>query len=66
MILMYGPVTFFATNTKCINVENNMSEAFNRFLGEARKKPILNLLHDIRLEVIGRVEKNMKEVMKNP
>ena len=57
---------FFATNTKCINVENNMSEAFNGFLGEAREKPILNLLHDIRLKVMGRVEKNMKEVMKNP
>lgn len=48
---------FFDTLTKCEMVDNNLSECFNSWIVEARYKPIIQLLDDIRLQVMERIYK---------
>lgn len=57
---------FFDTKSNCTNVENNMSEAFNGYINEAREKPIIQMLEDIRIGLMIRVEKKLKEIAKDP
>ena len=51
----YWSRAFFNTFTKCDMVDNNLSGCFNSWIVEARYKPILELLDDIRLQVMERV-----------
>ncbi|KAL4273881.1 hypothetical protein GQ457_13G016950 [Hibiscus cannabinus] len=51
---------FFARPT-CDVVDNNMVEAFNALILDARCKPIINLLEDIRIIVISRLVWNGDE-----
>ena len=53
----YWSRAFFDTITKCDMVDNNLSECFNSWIVEARYKPILELLDDIRLQVMERLYK---------
>ncbi|KAK1363859.1 hypothetical protein POM88_039420 [Heracleum sosnowskyi] len=53
----YWSRAFFDILTKCDMVDNNLSECFNSWIVEARYKPILDLLDDIRLQVMERLYK---------
>ena len=46
---------FFQLGNACDAVENGYSESFNSVLQEARKKPIISMLEDIRLYVMARL-----------
>lgn len=48
---------FFTTDRACDAVENGISECFNSLIVDARRKPIINMLEDIRLYIILRMEK---------
>lgn len=45
---------FFASGRACEAIENGMSESFNSVIDEARKKPIITMLEEIRLYVMRR------------
>lgn len=47
----------FKTTSKCDNMLNNMSEAFNSVIIEARAKPIVTMLEEIRTYIMERWEK---------
>lgn len=53
----YWSRAFFDTLTGCDMVTNNLSECFNSWIIEARYKPIIQLLDDIRLQVMQRIPK---------
>ncbi|KAK8614785.1 hypothetical protein V6N13_068576 [Hibiscus sabdariffa] len=42
---------YFKATSKCDVVDNNMAEAFNGWIVEARAKPIINMLEQIRIMV---------------
>ncbi|XP_022568086.1 uncharacterized protein LOC111211355 [Brassica napus] len=44
---------FFSDVTKSLAVENNISESYNAILKEARRKPIIALLEDIRRHIMS-------------
>lgn len=46
--------------TSCDMVDNNLSECFNSWIVEARYKPILELLDDIRLKLMERLHVHVK------
>ncbi|KAK8600229.1 hypothetical protein V6N12_050085 [Hibiscus sabdariffa] len=46
---------YFKATSKCDVVENNMEEAFNGWIVEARAKPIINMLEQIRIMVMSRM-----------
>ena len=46
---------FFSTHSKCDAVENNMCETFNGSIVEARHKPLIGMLEEIRLAVMVRM-----------
>lgn len=48
---------FFTTDKACDAVENGISECFNALIVEARKKPIINMLEDIRVGLMERMQK---------
>lgn len=48
---------FFSLESRCHDVHNNLSEAFNRTIKIARSKPILNLLEDIRRQAMRRISR---------
>ena len=52
----------FNTNVKCDTLVNNMLEAFNNLLVDARSKPIITLLEDIRLYMMNRWASNRLKV----
>ncbi|KAG7595032.1 MULE transposase domain [Arabidopsis thaliana x Arabidopsis arenosa] len=56
-----SPVTwsraFFRTGTCCNDNLNNLSESFNRTIRQARRKPVLDLLEDIRRQCMVRTAK---------
>ncbi|GJY01988.1 multidrug resistance-associated protein 5 [Tanacetum coccineum] len=41
---------YFSTDKACDAVENGISECFNAIIVDARRKPIINMLEDIKLE----------------
>lgn len=43
-----------------------MSETFNGFIREVTYKAIINMLKDIRVALMVRIEKKFKEINKNP
>jgi len=56
-----SPITwsraFFRTGTCCNYNLNNLSESFNRTIRQARRKPLLDLLEDIRRQCMVRTAK---------
>ncbi|XP_023770486.1 uncharacterized protein LOC111919104 [Lactuca sativa] len=53
--------TFFQEGKMCDAVENGLSESFNSVIRDARKKPIITMLKEIRLYVMERLYNlNMK------
>lgn len=46
---------FFGTHAKCDAVENNLCEAFNSTILDARHKSIISMLEDIRIRVMERI-----------
>ena len=48
---------FFSTDKACDAVENGISECFNSLIVEARRKPIINMLEDIRVMCMERLQK---------
>ncbi|GKD95397.1 hypothetical protein Tco_1375234 [Tanacetum coccineum] len=51
---------FFETDRVCDAVENGISECFNSLIVDARKKPIINMLEDIRIYIMER-QKRMRD-----
>jgi len=49
---------------KCDMLVNNMSEAFNNVIMDARSKPIISMQEDIRLYIMKRWSKNRSKVQK--
>ncbi|XP_042018886.1 uncharacterized protein LOC121766685 [Salvia splendens] len=46
---------YFRTTPKCDYVDNNMAETFNGWILDARCKPIISMLEDIRVQVMRRL-----------
>lgn len=59
VLVGYGVESFskayFRTSTKCDVVDNNMAEAFNGWILEAKCKQIISMLEDIRTQVMRRL-----------
>lgn len=55
---------FFECITKCVNVDNNMSEVFNGSITVARKKLIIDMLEDILEALLNSMMKNAPNVLK--
>ena len=51
---MFQSKSQFKTNSKCDSLLNNMSEAFNSVIIEARAKPIVTMLEYIRTYIMER------------
>jgi len=49
---------WFRLGSNCESVDNNMSESFNSWIIEARFKPIITMLEDIRVLVTRRIQEN--------
>ena len=54
-IQTHGQEHFFQIGRGCDAVENGLSESFNNVILDARKKPIITMLEDIRLYVMQRM-----------
>jgi len=52
----------FNTNVKCDTLVNNVSEAFNSMIVDARSKPIITMLEDIRLYMMNTWASNRLKV----
>ncbi|GKA93664.1 hypothetical protein Tco_0815650 [Tanacetum coccineum] len=48
---------FFTTDKACDAVENGINECFNSLIVDARRKPIINMLEDIRTYIMERMKK---------
>nr|KYP42750.1 Sporozoite surface protein 2 [Cajanus cajan] len=58
----YWSKSRFKPNPKCDVLVNNMSEAFNSVIVDAREKPIVTMLEDMRLYLMNRWAKNRKNI----
>nr|XP_043616017.1 protein FAR-RED ELONGATED HYPOCOTYL 3-like [Erigeron canadensis] len=54
----------FGTISKCDYITNNISEAFNSWIGKLRYKPVLDLVDSIREKMIKRFDKKRRIVKK--
>ncbi|XP_076890570.1 uncharacterized protein LOC143541705 [Bidens hawaiensis] len=54
----------FVTTSKCDYITNNISEAFNSWIGEVRVQPVLNLLDSIREMNMVRLDKKRRILTK--
>ncbi|XP_070045762.1 uncharacterized protein [Nicotiana tomentosiformis] len=54
---------FFDTVCKNQSVDNNLTESFNAWILQARHKPIIKMLEDIRIKVMNMVTEHEAEVM---
>ncbi|PWA84050.1 transposase, MuDR, MULE transposase domain protein [Artemisia annua] len=54
----------FGTTSKCDCITNNLSEAFNSWVGDLRYQPVLNLLDGIREMLMARFDKKRMAVRK--
>ncbi|XP_009786802.1 uncharacterized protein [Nicotiana sylvestris] len=65
-LLNYPPVTwcraYFDTQCKNPMVDNNFTESFNSWILEARHKPIVKMLEDIRVKVMNQLKDRVEEV----
>ncbi|XP_016435975.1 uncharacterized protein LOC107762158 [Nicotiana tabacum] len=65
-LLNYPPVTwcraYFDTQCKNPIMDNNFTESFNSWILEARHKPIVKMLEDIRVKVMNQLKDRAEEV----
>ncbi|XP_019261603.1 PREDICTED: uncharacterized protein LOC109239484 [Nicotiana attenuata] len=54
---------FFDTTCKNQSVDNNLTESFNAWILQARHKPIIKMLEEIRIKVMNMLNDNEDEVM---
>ncbi|KAL4282037.1 hypothetical protein GQ457_03G025760 [Hibiscus cannabinus] len=54
----------FSCNSKCDMVLNNLYESFNKFILDARDKPIITMLEIIRTKIMQRIAKKKDEADK--
>ena len=54
----------FRTSPRCDTLVNNMSEAFNSVFLEARAKPIVTMIEEIRVYLMQMRESNRKKITK--
>lgn len=54
----YWSLAFYSDFSKCDVIDNNMCETFNGVIIEARCKPIISMLEDIRIYIMRRLVKN--------
>ncbi|GKE21019.1 hypothetical protein Tco_1432531, partial [Tanacetum coccineum] len=54
----------FGTTSKCDYITNNISEAFNSWVGDLRYQPVLTLLDGIRDRLTVRFDEKMRDVKK--
>ncbi|GJT32220.1 uncharacterized protein Tco_0922639 [Tanacetum coccineum] len=54
----------FGTTCKCDYMTNNISEAFNLWVGTFRYQPVLDLLDNIREKILKRIDKKRRIVRK--
>ncbi|KAG5596989.1 hypothetical protein H5410_038221 [Solanum commersonii] len=52
--------TYFDTQCKNMMIDNNFTEPFNAWILEARTKPIIKMLEEIRVQVMRLLWKNEK------
>lgn len=52
---------FFKSGSKCDTLVNNMSEAFNSVIVNARSKPVITNMEEIRLYMMERWQKNREK-----
>ncbi|XP_019237296.1 PREDICTED: uncharacterized protein LOC109217497 [Nicotiana attenuata] len=66
-LLKYPPKcwsrAFFDTVCKNQSVDNNLTESFNAWILQARHKPIIKMLEDIRIKVMNMITEHEAEVM---
>ena len=55
---------FFSSNAVCEDVNNNLSESFNKTIRESRKMPMIDMLEDVRRTCMKRISKRYKKSMK--
>ena len=55
---------YFSTGLACEAVENGIAECFNAIIVDARKKPLLTMLEEIRLYMMER-DYNLKQEAEN-
>ena len=55
---------FFPVHTKCDMLVNNICETFNAFILEARDKPIISMLEQIREKLMQRIQQRREAVSK--
>ena len=55
---------FFTTDKACDAVENGISECFNALIVDARRKPIINMLEDIRVSLMLRMQRMREKSLK--
>ncbi|XP_043720975.1 uncharacterized protein LOC122668481 [Telopea speciosissima] len=64
--LMKNPVKMWARHAfdhcmKSNHITNNMTESFNQWIGVLRSKPILTLIDQVRLKLMGRLQKRYEK-----
>ena len=55
---------YFSSRCKSYMVDNNIAESFNAWIKDARFKPIVGMLDDIRLQVMNRIAENRVQTSK--
>lgn len=55
---------FFSEIIKCDVIDNNMCETFNGVILEARCKPIISMLEDIRMYIMRRLVQKRESIKK--
>ncbi|GJU23422.1 transposase, MuDR, plant, partial [Tanacetum coccineum] len=50
-------IAFFTTDKGCDVVENRISKCYNALIVDARRKPIINMLEDIRVSLMERMQR---------
>jgi hypothetical protein len=53
---------FFKSGSKCDTLVNNMSEAFNSVIVNARSKPVITNMEEIRVYMMERWQKNREKI----
>ncbi|XP_010553815.2 PREDICTED: uncharacterized protein LOC104823792 [Tarenaya hassleriana] len=52
---------FFSLDSKCDDVNNNLSESFNGSIREARMRPMIDILESIRRQTMQRIAKRQRQ-----
>ncbi|XP_010521299.1 PREDICTED: uncharacterized protein LOC104800229 [Tarenaya hassleriana] len=55
---------FFKKESQCRDVHNNLSESFNKSIRDARSRPVVDMLEEIRRQTMARIAKRSKDAEK--